>query len=295
MAYKLVTDGASDLNIDFYKSSDIVMVPMDSTMETETFCLLSSDEEYLNTYYEYMLNDKAVSTSQVTQTRFEEYFKKVLEDGEDIIYTGLSSGLSGTYLSALKAKENLEKKFPERRITVIDSLTGSTGCGVLFSKLYELKNDGLDYDGMTKWITDNSKFVSAQFGVDDLKYLYKGGRVSKSTATVGNFLKVKPLLRIDYDGKLEILGINRGKKNTMKGLLKTFEETWDPEISKDVVIGYAYFKENAEMLQEMVEKSRPEAKVYLAPIGSLIGSHVGPGMYSLCYFAKKRWKKTLKF
>ena len=96
------------------------------------------------------------------------------------------------------------------------------------------------------------------------------------------------MLHIDLEGKLQVMGLNRGKKNNMKKLVKNFENYWMPEISDMVLIGYAYYEENAQMLKEMIEDKFPQARVYIAPIGSLIGSHVGPGMYSLCYFSKKR-------
>lgn len=288
MAYKLVTDGSTDMNVEFMKTSDIVVVPMDSTMDGEVYSFLSTDIEQLNKYYEFMLNDKNVSTTQVNQARFEEYFEQILKEGFDFIYAGLTSGLSGTYDNAVKAKESLEKKYPERKITVLELYTACTGSGVLFQQLQEFKNNGMEYDEMVEWIEKNSKYLTAQFAVDDLKYLYKGGRVSKTTAGVGNLLNVKPLLHVDYYGKLQVLGLSRGTKNTIKQLLKNFDSSWMPEISDMVVIGYAYYRENAESLKEAIEEKYPKARVTIAPIGSLIGTHVGPGMFSLSYCASKR-------
>lgn len=288
MTYRLVTDGSTDMNVDFLKDSDIIIVPMISTMEGEQYSFISSDVEKLNIYYENMLEDKEVSTSQVNTAAFEEYFTKILEDGDDILYAGLTSGLSGTYNNAMKVADKLRPKYPDRKITILEVYSACTGNGVLFQQLQEFKNDGMGYEEMIDRMKTNYKYITAQFGVDDLKYLYKGGRVSKTAAGVGNLLKVKPLLHIDMEGKLQILSLNRGKKNTMKSLLKNFEQSWMPELSNKVVIGYAYFKENAEMLKEMVEEKYPEADVTIAPIGSLIGTHVGPGMYSLCYFGSNR-------
>jgi len=288
MAYKLLTDGASDIALEYSKEKDLVVIPMESNMEGEIVSFTSSDVDKLNQYYKLMLDDKCVSTSQVNQARFEEYFSKVLDDGYDIIYTGLTSGLSGTFNNALEVSQRLKKKYPERRLTVIDSYSASTVSGLLLQMLLEFKEQGMNYDEMIEWINDNYKYLTGQFGVDDLKYLYKGGRVSKTTAGVGNLLKVKPMLNIDLEGKLQVMGLNRGKKNNMKKLVKNFENYWMPEISDMVLIGYAYYEENAQMLKEMIEDKFPQARVYIAPIGSLIGSHVGPGMYSLCYFSKKR-------
>lgn len=288
MTYKIITDGSSDLSLEFLENENLVVIPMDSTIDGKNISFLSSQKELLDKYYENMLLDKEVFTTQVNQKRFEEYFSKVLEEGYDIIYTGISKGISGTFSNAINASEVLKEEYPQRKITVLDPLTASTSSGLLIQTLLEFKQEGMEYEKMISWINENYKYIVAQFGVDDLKYLYKGGRVSKTTAGVGNLLKVKPMLHMDDEGKLQILGLNRGTKNNMKNIVKNFEKLWDKEISNMVVIGYAYYEENAQMLKEMLEEKVKDARIYIAPIGSLIGTHVGPGMYSLCYFGKNR-------
>lgn len=288
MTYRIITDASTDINLDFIKKTDLIVIPMETTMEGEVVPIEATETEKLNRYYELMIEDKPVASSQVNLSDFEKYFSKCLDQGQDIIYAGLSEGLSGTYANAVEAGEKLRKKYPERKITIINSLSASTGNGVLIQYAQELKDQGTDYDDLVELMKESLPFLTAQFGVDDLKYLYKGGRVSKTTAGVGNLLKVKPMIHIDEEGKLEVTSLNRGKKNNMKKLLKNFKTSWMPDLSDLVVIGYAYYEENAEMLKAMVEEEVPEARVYTAPIGSLIGTHVGPGMYSLCYFGKRK-------
>lgn len=288
MTFKIITDGSTDMNVDFIKSSNIIIVPMQSNMEDEVYEIIGTDLENLNKYYEFMLEDKNVSTSQVNLAAFEKYFEEVLKNGEDIFYIGLSDGLSGTYENAKKAKEILEKKYPDRKIYVYDPKQASTGIGVLCKIICKMQEDGKSIEEIDSFIKDNSKYTVSQFGVESLKYLYKGGRISKTSADIGNFLKVKPVIHITDDGSLEVLKLERGTKRAIKVLFKNFQKNWKPEISNEVLIGYAYFDENALKLKEMVEDKFPKASVSLAPIGSLIGSHVGPGMYSLSYFGEKR-------
>lgn len=288
MTYKIVTDNSSDMNLDFIEKSDMVVIPMKTTMDGEEVLLLTSDTENLNRYYELMIDDKPVSSTQVNMADFEKYFTEVLDEGYDLIYTGLSSGLSGTYDNAVEVGESLKKKYPERRIEILDTVTASTGGGLLVQTMQELKDQGMSYDDLLSWVDQHYMSVVAQFGVDDLKYLYRGGRISKATAGVGNLLQVKPMVHIKDDGALDIMALDRGRKNNMKHLLKNFKNNWTPEVSDMVLIGYAYYKENAETLKEMVEENFPEARIFLAPIGTLIGTHVGPGMFSLCYFGKER-------
>lgn len=288
MTYKIVTDNSSDMNLDFIKQSDMVVIPIKHFMDGEEATFLTSDTEKVNKYYELMMEDRKVATTQVNRADFMKYFSEVLDEGYDIIYTGLSSGLSGTYANAVEVYKELKEKYPQRKITIIDTKSASTGGGLLVQQMQILKNQGASYEDLVAWVDKHYMNVVAQFGVDDLKYLYRGGRVSKTTAGVGNLLKVKPMLHIKDDGSLDVVALNRGKKNNMKNLLNNFKNNWMPEISKMVVIGYAYYEENAEILKEKLEEEFPEAKIYMAPIGTLIGTHVGPGMYSLCYFGKER-------
>ncbi len=288
MTFKIITDGSSDMNVDFIKSSNITIVPMQSNMEDEVYEIIGTDIENLNKYYEYMLEDKNVSTSQVNLASFEKYFEEVLINGEDIFYIGLSDSLSGTFENAQKAKDILIKKYPDRKIYIYDPKQASTGAGLLCQIIVKMQEEGKDIDQIDSFIKENSKYTISEFGVESLKYLYKGGRISKTSADIGNFLKVKPVIHITDDGSLEVLKLERGTKRAIKVLLKNFQKNWLPEISNEVLIGYAYYDENAKKLKELVEEKFPNAKVSLAPIGSLIGSHVGPGMYSLSYFGKKR-------
>ncbi|EGC84132.1 DegV family protein [Anaerococcus hydrogenalis] len=122
MTFKIITDGSSDMNVDFIKSSNITIVPMQSNMEDEVYEIIGTDLENLNKYYEFMLDDKNVSTSQVNLASFEKYFEEVLKDGQDIFYIGLSDALSGTFENAQKAKEILEKNIRiEKYIFIIQN------------------------------------------------------------------------------------------------------------------------------------------------------------------------------
>lgn len=288
MTFKIVTDGSSDMNVDFIKESNIITVPMQSNIEDKIYEITSENPNDLNKYYEYMLEDKNVSTSQVNLASFEKYFEDILKNGEDIYYIGLNDALSGTYKNAQEAKKILEKKYEDRKIYIYDPKQASTGVGLLCQIIYDMQESGKDIDEIDSFVKENDKYVISHFGVDGLKYLYKGGRISKTSAGIGDLLKVKPIIHITDDGSLEILKLERGNKKANKTLFKTFCKNWRPDLSKKVLLGYAYFDENTNKLKEMIEEKYPDAELYLAPIGSLIGSHVGPGMYSLSYFGKKR-------
>ncbi|EEB35129.1 EDD domain protein, DegV family [Anaerococcus hydrogenalis DSM 7454] len=224
MTFKIITDGSSDMNVDFIKSSNITIVPMQSNMEDEVYEIIGTDLENLNKYYEFMLDDKNVSTSQVNLASFEKYFEEALEDGQDIFYIGLSDSLSGTFKNAQRAKEILEKKYPDRKIYIYDPKQASTGAGLLCQIIVKMQEEGKDIDQIDSFIKENSKYMVSQFGVESLKYLYKGGRISKTSADIGNFLKVKPVIHITDEGSLEVLKLERGTKRAIKVLFKNFQK-----------------------------------------------------------------------
>lgn len=288
MTYRIVTDGSSDMNLEFIKNSSIITIPMQSSMGDDVYEITGDMTDLLNKFYEHMIDGESVSTSQVNLSAFESYFEDILKDGKDVLYLGLSDKLSGTFKNAQKAKENLKDRYKDRRIEIYDPCQASTGGGLMMEILEEKQKEGQSLDELLNFLKENSKFLVSQFGVDSLKYLYKGGRLSKTQAGIGDFLKVKPVLRVDEEGGLSILKLERGNKKAIKTLLNNFRENWRDDISNKVLIGYAYYDENAKKIKEILEDEFPNADVKLAPIGSLIGSHVGPGMYSVSYFAKKR-------
>ncbi|MSS77330.1 DegV family protein [Anaerococcus sp. AGMB00486] len=288
MTYKIITDNSSDMNVEFFKNSNIVTIPMQSSMGDKIYEITGDKIDLLNSFYEHMIEGNSVSTSQVNLKAFESCFEDILKDGKDVLYLGISDKLSGTFQNAQTAKENLKDKYKDRRIEICNPRQASTGGGLMMEILEKKQKDGQSLDELLEFIKENSKFLASQFGVDSLKYLYKGGRISKTQAGIGDFLRVKPLIHIDDEGALAILKLERGNKKALKTLISNFRDNWRDDISNKVLIGYAYYDENAKKLKELLEQEFPNAEIKLAPIGSLIGSHVGPGMYSISYFAKKR-------
>lgn len=288
MTYKIVTDGSSDMNVDFIKNSNIITIPMQASMGDDVCEITGEKIDLLNKFYEQMIDGKNVSTSQINIKIFEKIFEDILKDGYDILYLGLTDALSGTFKNAKSAKDFLEKKYKDRRIEIFDVFQASTGLGLLMEILDEKQKEGQSLEELLVFLKENSKYIVSQFGVDSLKYLYKGGRLTKTQASIGDFLRVKPVLHVEEKGSLAILKLERGNKKAIRSLLNNFRENWIEDISNKILIGYAYYDENAKKLADLVKEEFSSADVKLAPIGSIIGSHVGPGMYSISYFGKKR-------
>lgn len=245
---------------------------------------MSSDE-----FYRAMENGADTKTSQVNAGEFEEYFEKFLKEGKDILHVTLASGISGVLNSALIAKGILEERYPERKIYVIDSLNASVGYGLLMDKLADLRDGGMDVDELAAWTETNKWNVQAWFFVTDLKYLVRGGRVSKAAGFVGNVLNICPLLNIDEEGKLIPRQKIRGKKKVMEVLVNQMEQFADCGLD---YAGKAYIVqsaclEDAQKVEAMVKERMPKAEVSIYSIGPTIGSHTGPGTVGLFFWGHR--------
>ena len=162
-------------------------------------------------FYDSMAKGAMTKTSQVSVGEYTEYFESFLKDGKDILHATLSSGISGTLNSATIARDQLKDKYPDRKIYVVDSLAASAGYGLLMNKLADLRDQGMGIDDLYQWTIDHRLECQHWFFVSDLKYLIRGGRVSKVAGAIGSVLNICPLMNVDYQGRLIVRAKVRGK------------------------------------------------------------------------------------
>lgn len=233
-----------------------------------------------------------VKTSQVNVGEFIEYFTPFLEKGLDILHISLSSGLSGAYNSALIAKKELEKKFPERKIYVVDSLGGSSGGGLLIDKLADLRDDGKSIDELFNWAEENKLNVHHWFFSSDLSFYIRGGRISKTAGFVGTLLKICPILNVNSLGKLTPVLKVRTKSKAIEETFKKMVENAKngDDYSERCFISHSNCYEDAKTLADLIEAhfKNLNGKVKINYIGTTIGSHTGPGTVALFFWGKKR-------
>ena len=231
-------------------------------------------------------------TSQVSIGEYTDYFREILAEGQDLLHVTLSSGLSGTYNSAMIAKEIVEEEFPDRKIYVMDSLAASSGYGLLVDKLADMRDAGIDIDEVFKWGEENKLHAHHWFFSTDLTYYIRGGRVSKTAGAIGTMLNICPLLNVDFEGHL----IPREKVRTKKRVIKrTVEKMSDhvqdgKDYSGRVFISHSCCEEDARQVGELIEKKFPKlgSPIKYFPIGATIGSHTGPGTVALFFWGDKR-------
>lgn len=287
--YVIVTESTTDLPPDLVNELGITLIPMAFGFENESYLNYPDNREMdIHKFYERVKNGEKSTTTLVNSKSFEEYFEPILKSGEDILYIGLSSGLSGTHSAALIASEELKEKYPDSKIVCFDTLAASMGEGLLVYYAAKLKQEGQNIDQVSQWLLDNRLNLCQWFTVDDLNHLKRGGRISAMSATIGSALNVKPILHVDNEGHLIAVHNVRGRKKSMNSLLEHMEELCiDPE-EHTVFISHADCLEDTEHLANLIKEKLHVKEVILNFMGPVIGSHTGQGAIALFFIGKHR-------
>ncbi len=246
----------------------------------------------LHEFYSRMRNGSMTSTSQVPIEDYTELWRPELEAGRDIYHLALSTGISGTYNSACVAAEELRTEFPERKIYVTDSLMASSGFGMLVDIACDKRDEGMTIDALYEYMLSIRDKANAWFFTDDLTYLHRGGRVSKTSFMFGSALKICPLLRINSEGKLLAFSKHRGIKKAAEACAERMFELADGGKDYDgpCYISHAEADEEVAVLKGLVEEHFEglKGRINVYNIGTVIGSHTGPGLVAIFFMGKER-------
>ena len=242
----------------------------------------------LKEFYRKMKDGAMPRTSQINVTEYEEYFEAFLKEGKDILHVTASSGLSGTYNSAMIAARDLREKYPDRKLYIVDSLAACSGSGLIIDKLADLRDAGQSIEEVRDW-AENNKLRSMHWVLpSELTYLIRGGRVSKTVGMIGKALSICPLLFVDHNGKMISREKCRGKKKAMRTLVDRMKAQAENgvEYSGKCFIANSDCYEDAIMVAEAIEAAFPKLSggVRIFDIGTVIGCHTGPGTIALFFW-----------
>ena len=240
-------------------------------------------------FYTELAKGTDIKTSLVCEQQFIDAVTPSLEAGRDAIIVTITEGLSGTFVQAMKAAENLKEKFPERKIFVVDSVNASLGEGFLAYRAAKMRDDGADIDECAKWLEDNKYLLNSYVTVNDLKYLKKGGRVSTIAAVAGAILNIKPMLKADggSPATLKVYSKERGRKKSIDALLKGFADNAAANFADTVCIAHGDCEEEALALAEEFKK-RGATDIFIEYYDLCTGAHVGPGTLAVFFLGKDR-------
>ncbi|MBR1598044.1 MAG: DegV family protein [Lachnospiraceae bacterium] len=243
-------------------------------------------------FYSKMSEGAMTKTSQVNADEFVNYFRSFLEDGKDILHLTLSSGISGVYNSACIARDMLTEEFPDRRIIIIDSLAASSGYGFLMDALADKRDEGMSLDELADWANANLLFDNHWFFSTTLTYFIRGGRISKAAGTIGNMLNICPLMNVNSEGKLIVREKIRSKRKVIKAIVDKMEALARGGLNYDgkCYISQSACYEDARAVADLIEERFPnlDGRVQIYSIGTVIGSHTGPGTVALFFWGAER-------
>lgn len=282
---QLFTDTSANLPAEIIDEYGIEVVPFSYTIDGVEY--IPEREFDGKAFYAAMRAGSEVKTSMVNTGTFIERFKTALAAGKDVLYIGMSGGISGTANAALMAKQELDEEYPDRKIVVIDTLAASLGEGLFVIKAAEQLKDGVALDAIEEAIRAQVPSMCQSFTVDDLKYLKNTGRVSGAAAIIGNVLSIHPILIGDYEGKIVVKAKVRGMKRTLDALAERYAEL---ALSKTETIGIAH-ADNEEGKAYLVQRLRDKGltgKCLSVCYEPVTGSHVGPGTVALFFFGTDR-------
>jgi DegV family protein with EDD domain len=240
-------------------------------------------------FYGMIRDGKEPVTSQINAADYTESFKKILDQGKDIIHVELSSGISGSFNSSRLAVEELKEEYPDRKIVTIDSRSASLGYGLLVHYAVKGKKEGKSFEELVEYLEGLKLKINHWFILDDLQHLKRGGRISGASATIGTMLNIKPMLSMDDEGKLVSIDKAKGRKKALRTLVEIMEKkVVDPD-GQDIFISHSYCKEDADYVAKMVKEKYPNVNdVFINYIGPVIGSHTGIGTVGLYFLGDNR-------
>ena len=286
--YVITTDNNSDLPEKYLKDHGVGCMYLSYSMDGKNYTHGNFLPEH--EFYEAMRNGSMPTTAQVNPENAKALLEPYLKEGKDILHIAFSSALSGTYNSTRIAADELQEEYPDRKIIVVDSLSASLGQGLLVWLAQQKKELGQTLEDVADWAEKNKLKMVHLFTVDDLNHLYRGGRVSRTTAIVGSMLNIKPVLHVDNEGKLTAIGKVRGRKKALQELVKLMDEKIGIfEAGCDTIfISHGDCEQDAQYVAAKVKEKYNIKNIIINQVGATIGAHSGPGTMALFFMGDVR-------
>mgnify|MGYP002537774041 FL=1 len=290
---RLVLDSCCDLPVEIIDNAKVDLLEFPFNMNDgehfdDMWKSMSAKE-----FYDRMRKGEVSGTAQVPVSEITERFEAYAKEGTPTVYLGFSSALSGTFGLVEQVAGDIREQYPDFEIYVIDTKLASIAEGLLAYEAINQRNRGLSAKQLAAWAEEARWFVNCLFTVDELEYLRRGGRIPAAAATIGAKLNIKPLLDFDLDGALSLTGVARGRKKSLKSLVKCYDENHaDDHGSNGVVLTASADAEgDVKWVEEHLDRPDGAIPAIRSQIGPVIGSHVGPGMVAVVFWGDDRREK----
>ena len=289
--FTLSCESTVDLPYAYVSGRDVRVLFYSYTVnETEYADDMGRDPNALPEFYR-MLSESIPRTSQLNIAQYMDFFEPLLEQG-DVLHVAFGSGMSNSVNNAMQARELLREKYPDRRLTVIDSYCSSSGYGLLLDGAADLRDEGKRMEEVETWLLENCRRVHHQFYSTDLSYYRRSGRMSGPAATIASILNICPIMRLDYDGRIKAYDKVRGKKAALERTLKEMEAhaVGGADYAGKCFVCHSNCPTEAETTAAALRERFPHIKgeIRVCDIGTIIASHCGPGTVAVFFFGDER-------
>lgn len=290
MNFEIVTDSSCNLVEDMIDEFGLHILPLTFMVDGEQYqSYLKGERTDLKQFYTMMREGKVITTSLPNLAKSEDLLRGLLDAGRDVLYIGFSSGLSGTYQAIDLLLKDLAAQYPERTVRSVDTLAASGGQGLLVWYAAQKARAGASLEEVYTWLEENKLHLAHWFTVDDLMFLWRGGRVSKTSAWAGTILNIKPVMHVDDEGHLIPLEKVRGRKKSLIALVDHMDESAIRPVEDQMVfITHGDCIEDAEFVADLVRARFGVRDVVINYVDPVIGAHSGPGTMALFFLADKR-------
>lgn len=284
--YIITVNSTVDTGKEWLEERNVPVIPLKYTIDGQEYTDMYglSDKEF----FQKLREGKMSVTSQINPEEAKEMLEPYVKEGKDVLHLAFSSALSGTCNSMKIAAEELQEEYPEAKVIVVDTLCACMGEAMLLYYALKQKEAGKTIEEVAQWAEENKLHVCHNVTVDDLFHLHRGGRVSKTAAVLGTMVKVKPIIHMDDNGALQVIGKERGRKKSLHKIVDMAVERskgWDNEI---IMITHGNCLEDAEYVAKLVREKMGVENVFIHNIGTVIGSHTGPGVVATFCMGNKR-------
>ena len=291
MSFAIVTDSAANLPRALLDRYQITTIPFSAYFKGEEFHYDCPDTFDADGYYAAIREGASFSSSQINPDRYVEYLSPILQSGSDVLFVGVSSGVSGSFNSACIAREELSETFPERTVRLVDSLSAALGEGLLVLQAAGCRAQGLTLEMTARYLEQIRTRVYHLLSVDDMSHLARSGRIPTLLGSIGSALNIKPLLKGSEEGKIVLSGKARGRKKLLQAMADKYAQlAHEPQLNT-VGISHAGCQEDAELLSQLIREKAEPAEVILTKHEPATGGHIGPGALAMFFFGESGVRK----
>lgn len=290
--YTIITDSATDMPKEIVEKYNLHVIPTPVVIEGKDY--FDGETVFPKEFYQYQRDGKEISTYHINTFMFKEHFRPYAERNETVVYICFSTGLAATFNAARLAKEELQEEFPDWDMTIVDSKCASLGFGLLVYYALVMQEHGADKQTVIEALEYHREHIKHVFTVETLEYLYKGGRLSKTSMVVGGVLDIKPIIHMDENGSLKAIEKVRGRHKSLKRMVEIIGE-WCQNPGEQL-FGVCHGDDYVTMKQteEMIKETYGEVQFLENYVGCAIGAHTGTGIIGIVFLDEEsKYKEWL--